>query len=112
MSLLTDLPDLWFDDAMASLALPYQPLISRLPLQIYLIDLHTQDRRSCAEVPVMKEYELDIQSLKSFTALDLDQLLDALLPSLSGLSSRVTIAKDECFADLGVSSLNVGKLFS
>jgi len=106
MSLLTHLPDSWFEHVLTSMALPCEPSASQLNLQMYLVDSSRPNRLPYTRA--MKDYALNIQGLwsswdKSMMP-DLGQLLDNILPSLSGLPSNTATAKPECFANLEVRS--------
>jgi len=109
MSLLTYLPDSWFEHVLTSMALPCEPSASKLNLQMYLVNSSNPDRPSYTRA--MTDYALDIRRLRGpwdeNMMSDLGQLLDAILPSLSGLPSKSAIANHECFADMEVRGSHV-----
>ncbi len=80
------------------MALPCEPSASKLSLQVHLVGFSR----------AITDYALDIRGLRSTwnTSMmsDLGRLLDTIVPNLSGLPSKSTVAKQECFARLEVRS--------
>lgn len=101
MLLLIHLPDSWFDQMLTSMALPCEPLASKMNLQMSLV----------SSSRAIIDYSLDILQLRSpwnrSMMPDLGRLLDTVLPGLPGLPSKSAVAKHECFADLEVRSSHV-----